>query len=211
MSSSLRGVDMHGANLSGADLQASDLRRADFTGADLSGANLEDADLTEAKLVGADLTGATLKQSNLTGTDMTGATLVMSQLKAARLCGTTMPDGTDDSSGCMLPTATPTPTESSSPSTAVSITKFMAPASVVCPSSPPSAVVTVKIKYATVNATSVEFTIDGQSPGAGAGYNPSNGTASLSFPCNKSSHKYTIIASPDKGSSQKQSKVVYRT
>ena len=48
----LTGVDLRGANLSGADL-----RGADLSGANLIGADLRGADLNGANLIGADLRG----------------------------------------------------------------------------------------------------------------------------------------------------------
>lgn len=206
---SLQGADLHGANLSGANLHASNLRRVDFTGADLTRTDITDSDLTKAKLVGADLAGASLKDANLTGTNLTGATLKLSQLNNTRLCGTILPDGTKDDTSCAEPSVSPS--SSVSPAAGVVITKFAAPSAVVCPSSPPTAVVTAKIHYATTGATSVGFMIDGESPGAGAGYDPKRGVASLDFPCNRSSHRYTIVASADTGKPVKESTIVYRT
>jgi hypothetical protein len=210
---SLRGMDLSGANLSGASITASDLVRTDLTGANLTDANLSDSDLTRAKLVGADLTGAVLKHANLALTDLTGATLRTAQLTNARLCGTILPDGTKDDTGCIFspsPPASPStssPTLPPPPNNAV-ITKFVVPDSAVCPSSPPDAVVTVKIQFATQNATSVEFLIDGVAPGAGAGYG-TKGTATLDFSCKEPQHKYAIVASGE-GKPAKQSAVVFR-
>ena len=56
----LRGADLYGANLRGANLYGADLRGADLRGANLYGANLRGADLRGANLYGADLRGADL-------------------------------------------------------------------------------------------------------------------------------------------------------
>jgi len=60
----LRGANLGGANLGGADLRGANLgganlRDADLRGANLGGANLRDADLRNADLRGANLGGAT--------------------------------------------------------------------------------------------------------------------------------------------------------
>jgi len=60
---SLRAIDLSGANLGRADLSGADLRgarlaAADLRGADLRGANLFKAELTGAQLAGSDLRGA---------------------------------------------------------------------------------------------------------------------------------------------------------
>ena len=51
-------ADLRGAEISGADLRGADLSRADLRGAELSGAYLSGADLSRADLRGADLSGA---------------------------------------------------------------------------------------------------------------------------------------------------------
>ncbi|GAA2725316.1 pentapeptide repeat-containing protein [Cellulomonas aerilata] len=71
----MRGADLLGARLSGADL-----RGADLGGALLVGADLRDSDLRGADLVGADLRGADLRGADLTGCLF----LTGSQLESAR-------------------------------------------------------------------------------------------------------------------------------
>ena len=56
----LRGADLHGADLREANLYRADLRGADLSEADLRGADLRGADLYEADLRGANLRGANL-------------------------------------------------------------------------------------------------------------------------------------------------------
>lgn len=205
---SLQGMDLSGANLEGADLHASDLRRTDLTGANLTDADITDSDLSDATLVGADLTGAKLRHANLTGTDFTGAEVSTRQLGSAYLCDTVMPDGGKNDSGCKIPTEAPSSGVSPSPSGPV-ITSFIAPEGAPpCPSSPPDASVTVKIKYKTTGAQNVSWLLDGVS--VNGTFKASGGTAELDFSCDKPSHKYTLIAS-DGGKKVKESATVYRT
>ncbi|EEH5573673.1 pentapeptide repeat-containing protein [Salmonella enterica subsp. enterica serovar Typhimurium] len=56
----LRGADLYGADLCGADLRGADLYGANLCGADLRGADLYGANLCGADLCGADLRGADL-------------------------------------------------------------------------------------------------------------------------------------------------------
>jgi hypothetical protein len=71
----LRGADLIGAKLKGADLRDANLR-----GAYLIGADLRDADLR-----GADLIGADFRDADLRGADLTGSLfLIQSQLDAAK-------------------------------------------------------------------------------------------------------------------------------
>lgn len=211
---SLRGADLHGANMQTTNFRGSDLRDVNFTGAVLIQADFGDADMSRSTLVGADLTQAKLKHANLTGADLTGATLKVSQLSTARLCKTTMPNGTESSTSCASPTPSPSPGggASPSPSTEVTIDVWQPKvSSVVCPSSPANAEESVAIKYATTNAGSVSFLIDGEDPGMEAGYNANGGTAKLAFVCDKSSHRYTIIATGEEGKVAKQAVTVYRS
>ena len=60
-------VDLRGADLRGAYLTGANLRRADLRDANLTGAYLSRADLTGANLRGAYLTGADLRDANLRG------------------------------------------------------------------------------------------------------------------------------------------------
>jgi len=63
----LRGANLRGANLYGADLRGANLRGADLYGADLRGANLRGANLYGADLYGANLRGADLYGAYLRG------------------------------------------------------------------------------------------------------------------------------------------------
>jgi hypothetical protein len=71
----LRGADLVGAKLAGADLRRADLRGAMLMGADLRRADLRRADLTGADLRDADMAGADLRDALF---------LTQSQLQAAR-------------------------------------------------------------------------------------------------------------------------------
>nr|WP_236602037.1 pentapeptide repeat-containing protein [Ktedonobacter sp. SOSP1-52] len=71
--------------LRGADLIGAKLRGADFRGANLRGAYLIGADLRDADLRLADLIGADFRDANLRGADLTGSLfLIQSQLDSAR-------------------------------------------------------------------------------------------------------------------------------
>lgn len=205
----LAGQDLSGADLSGADLSKSDLRKLDLTGADLTDADITNSDLTEAIVVGADLTGVRLRHANLSRTDFTGATVTTGQLSTAYLCDTIMPNGSKNSSGCDVATQTDQPDPSESPApTGPQVVSFVAPdGAPPCPSSPPDATVTVKIKYKTSGADSVSFSTDGGEPVVQP---KTSGSVSLEFSCNESSHRYTMIAEGD-GGKVKKTVTVYRT
>ena len=79
------GINLRGADLSGADLRGAHLRRADLSGADLSGAHLRRADLRGADLRGAHLSGADLRWADLSGADLSGADLRGADLRWADL------------------------------------------------------------------------------------------------------------------------------
>ncbi|MFD7862045.1 pentapeptide repeat-containing protein [Streptomyces sp. NPDC059783] len=83
----LRGADLIGARMKGADLRGADLRGAYLIAADLSG-----ADLRFSVVIGADL-----RDADLSGADLTGAVfLTQSQLNAARGDrATRLPDALD--------------------------------------------------------------------------------------------------------------------
>lgn len=63
-------LDLHGADLSGADLQMMELWGADLGRANLTGSLLHYADLSGSNLVGADLRGANLTWAHLAGADL---------------------------------------------------------------------------------------------------------------------------------------------
>ena len=81
-------------DLVGADLEHVDLHEADLRGADLSRAYLEHVDLHEADLRGADLSRAYLKHANLRTAKLDGTILHGAVLRHADLTGATL-DGTD--------------------------------------------------------------------------------------------------------------------
>jgi hypothetical protein len=81
----LRGADLGGANLRGADLYGADLGGANLRGADLYGADLRGANLRGADLYGANLRGANLGGANLYGVNLRGADLRGANLRGANL------------------------------------------------------------------------------------------------------------------------------
>lgn len=85
----------------GRDASGSQLSRTSFRGSDLSGADLQGSDLGGACLVGANLEGAKLGPS----VDLDGAIF----------CNTVMPDGSRNDSGCEETTACCPPLETDCP------------------------------------------------------------------------------------------------
>lgn len=91
----LRGVDLTGARLGGADFNGTDFQRAKLVGADLNHASvdrvrLSGADLSRAKLIQlnayrANLTGAILAGADLTKAEMARANLATADLSQANL------------------------------------------------------------------------------------------------------------------------------
>jgi hypothetical protein len=82
------------------------------------------------------------------------------------------------------------------------IVTFKGPAAVSCAKN--GQIKSVSYAYKTTGATAVEPEIDGQAPGAQAGYNPSGGNMHFSYIC-PGPHKFTITASNDKGKSVSKS------
>ncbi|EDN6933601.1 pentapeptide repeat-containing protein [Salmonella enterica] len=88
----LRGANLYGANLCGADLfdanlYGANLCDANLFDANLYGANLCDANLFDANLRGADLRGANLCDANLFDANLYGANLCDANLRGADLRG----------------------------------------------------------------------------------------------------------------------------
>jgi uncharacterized protein YjbI with pentapeptide repeats len=96
----LTDVDLHGANLSRAQLGfardqfktplRNDLSGCNLSGANLAGADLHDVRLTFANLANADLSGANLSGSDLAHADLTGANIAGTDLTGADLDGAVM-------------------------------------------------------------------------------------------------------------------------
>lgn len=74
----LQYVDLHGADLSDANLSDADLSGANLSDADLSCANLSGANLGDADLSGADLRGANLSGADLSGVKFNSGTAFLS-------------------------------------------------------------------------------------------------------------------------------------
>jgi hypothetical protein len=86
-------------------------------------------------------------------------------------------------------------TTSSTPTTpaakAPEIVTFKGPSAVPCQKK--GQIKTVSFRYETRNATAVEPEIDGQAPGAQAGYDPAGGTMRFEYKC-LGPHRLTITA-----------------
>ena len=82
---SLAGCNLHGLDLTGAQL----------AGADLTNANLNGANLTGADMSGADLAGANLNKADLSGADLAGADVAGANFNKVTWSNTTCPDGTN--------------------------------------------------------------------------------------------------------------------
>lgn len=78
-------IDLSGANLSQASLNAIDLSKADLTEIDLHGASLKEGNLRAANLQGANLLGAYLKEAKLIGVNFTSANLETANFMGANL------------------------------------------------------------------------------------------------------------------------------
>ncbi len=89
----LKGADLRGSNFSGANLANVDLEGANAEGSNFSGANLKDTNLRGVNFKGANLTGVNFKNANLEGVDLTGAQIAGSNFKDANLRGAIMPQG----------------------------------------------------------------------------------------------------------------------
>jgi uncharacterized protein YjbI with pentapeptide repeats len=83
----LRGLDLRGSHLLGADLRYMDLGGANLAGVNLTGADLSEAVLTGAILTDAILTEAILESTTLEGARLEGADLTDAHLYDARLKG----------------------------------------------------------------------------------------------------------------------------
>jgi hypothetical protein len=203
------GTSCPNADLSGADLERADLTRADLSGANLTDANLKSADLTEANLSDAQLVDANLDDSDLTGANLTGATIEGTSLDGAYLCGTIRTNGSTDDTSCPASGGATTETTSTTPTTTTTATEATVTSFTVatldCPSG--AAQAPVEVSWQTDATTAVELAIDGQPPGASAGYGPS-GTANLPIPCDGKTHKVAVTALNDSGAGQTVSKQV---
>jgi hypothetical protein len=86
-SADLRGADLYSVNLRDANLRDANLHSADLRGANLYSANLHGADIRGAKLVGANLHSADLRGANLAGANLIGAALNHADLRSANFYG----------------------------------------------------------------------------------------------------------------------------
>ena len=81
----LRGVELRGLRLGGADFSAANLRGVNLSGADLRDANLSGADLRDTNLSGANFFGINLRRADLNGADLSGTDLSEANLNRADL------------------------------------------------------------------------------------------------------------------------------
>lgn len=98
--SKLAKVNLHGANLKGADMGDSDLKGIDVSNADLTGGSVSRSDMTGANLKGANLTRTDMKWTVLRGADLTGATMTGAMVSFAPYdANTKWPEGFDPKAG----------------------------------------------------------------------------------------------------------------
>lgn|GEM_PF-2208806 len=69
----LSGLPLTGADFSDADLTGAELKGIDLTGSTLTEANLSNADLSGSNLIGVNMAEAMLRHANLSGVNFTGA------------------------------------------------------------------------------------------------------------------------------------------
>lgn len=208
-STSCVNADLSDKDLSGIDLSNSDFTGADMSEADLSDTNLSGANLTEASLKGAKIIDTNLDNANLTKTNLTDATIDKTDLSGATLCGTIRTDGTTDDTDCppsggTTTTATTTSTTTTPKKPFPLIVTFTGPTVVSCVGTETKTVVyTYKTKY----TTSVEPEVDGQPPGAQAGYDPAGGKMRFPYEC-PGPHKVSIFAQNDVGHATASAQIV---
>jgi len=100
--------------------------------------------------------------------------------------------------GCGGGSKNPRKTTIPAPTIRPTVVRFSGPDAVPCGKK--GQVKTVSFRYETKNATSVEPQIDGENPGAQAGYPPRKGTMRFSYMC-PGPHTLTITAFNPKGQS----------
>lgn len=88
MDGTLRGADLHGANLQEASLYRADMQGANLLRADLQGANLREANLQGARMQWVDIRGANLRKANLEEAHLGGGKVDGAVLVEANLAGT---------------------------------------------------------------------------------------------------------------------------
>jgi len=104
--------------------------------------------------------------------------------------------------GCGGGSKNPRKTTIPAPTIRPSVVQFAGPNALRCGKK--GRVKTVSFRYETKNATSVEPQIDGQNPGAQAGYPPRKGTMRFSYRC-PGPHTLSITAFNPKGQSASKS------
>jgi uncharacterized protein YjbI with pentapeptide repeats len=88
----LDGVQLRGANLTGAGFELAYLGHADLSGADLTDANFRQAYLRGARFEGAILEGANFVEAELSAADLSKSRLAGADLTGARLCRADLTD-----------------------------------------------------------------------------------------------------------------------
>ncbi len=97
--------------------------------------------------------------------------------------------GDDDDASTSQGTTSTTGASSTTAGAEPSFTELQAPSAVTCDAG--ASTVVAEIAYATANAETIEYTIDGEAPGAQAGFGPS-GTIGASLPCDGRSHVVAV-------------------
>lgn len=214
-------ADLSGVVLDGDDANGGDFTGADFSGAELTNVNLSQANLTMASFEGASLDGVDMSGANLTQANLTGATLSDVNLDGSVRCGTVRTDGTIDDDSCppsgggttesttaegTTTASTTTEGTTTSSGTTTDSADGVRIASFTVGDADCSAGATtaeVAVEWNGVNATSADFAVDGQAPGAQAGFGGS-GRTMLSVPCDGDDHTIEVTVSNAAGETASQ-------
>ncbi|HTX59647.1 MAG TPA: pentapeptide repeat-containing protein [Verrucomicrobiae bacterium] len=96
----LSGQDLHGAEYTASDLSYAKLRGTDFSGGTFKVVDFAHADLRGASFRGASLTGVDFSHADLTGVDFTGAKVSEANFSGTNLANASIRDVLDTCNGC---------------------------------------------------------------------------------------------------------------